>query len=151
MSRWQKGEAEVEAAIERGDLQVLSKTAADGSRLLERAKITLRTARSVTEEDPVSGYVLAYNSARQALTALLVQQGLRPTSKGGHYIVERVAIAQFGAGFRIYGTMRRRRNELEYPSITEDETSISEAREVVEDVEQMLLSAEALIGTLGIF
>ncbi len=47
--------------------------------------------------------------------------------------------------------MRRRRNELEYPSITEDETSISEAREVVEDVEQMLLSAEALIGTLGIF
>ena len=66
MSRWQKGEAEVEAAIERGDLQVLSKIAADGSRLLERAKITLRTARSVTEEDPVSGYVLAYNSARHS-------------------------------------------------------------------------------------
>jgi phage tail tape-measure protein len=34
--------------------------------------------------------VLAYDAARQACVALLAQQGLRPTTAGGHYAVEEI-------------------------------------------------------------
>lgn len=76
----------------------------------------METARSTVERDPNSAFVLAHDASRQALTALLVEQGLRPTTKGGHYAVEQAVRAQFGPGFRQFGALRRRRNELEYPN-----------------------------------
>src|SRR5680860_1738226 len=117
MPRWKLGDAEVEALIASGDLQKLTGDAANGERLLEKAAVTLDTARSAIERDPDSAFVLAYDAARQAVTALLAHQGLRPTTKGGHYAVERSARAQFGPGFRQFGALRRRRNELEYPCL----------------------------------
>lgn len=114
MARWKRGEAEVETLVAAGDLQKLTGAAANGERLLEKASVTLETARSVIERDPDSAFVLAYDAARQALTALLAHQGLRSTTKGGHYAVEQAARAQFGPGFRQFGALRRRRNELEY-------------------------------------
>lgn len=89
--------------IDRGDLQKLVGEAANGTRLLRKASRTLQTSRLALESDPDSSFVLAYDAARQALTALLAQQGLRPTSVGGHFVVERAARAQFGAGFRALG------------------------------------------------
>lgn len=95
MARWKRGEAEVEVLIAAGSLQKLTGAAANGARLLKKAVVTLETARSAVERDPDSAYVLAYDAARQALTALLAHQGLRPTTKGGHYAVEQAAQAQF--------------------------------------------------------
>src|SRR5680860_1440219 len=115
MARWKRGEVDVEALVAGGDVQKLTGDAANGERLLEKAAVTLKTARSAIERDPDSAFVLAYDASRQALTALLAHQGLRPTTKGGHYAVEQAARAQFGPGFRQFGALRRRRNELEYP------------------------------------
>src|SRR4051812_786894 len=115
MGRWALGEAEVEAMIAAGDLQQLVGEAANGERLVAKAAITLETARSAVDRDPDSAVVLAYDASRQAVTGLLAQQGLRATTKGGHYAVELVVRAQFGQGFRQFGPLRRRRNELEYP------------------------------------
>lgn len=42
--------------------------------------------------------------------------GTPTATSGGHYAVEVALRAQFGEGFRPFGAMRRRRNELEYPS-----------------------------------
>ena len=100
MARWKPGEAEVEALIAAGELQKLTGEAANGARLLTKAAVTLATARSAAERDPDSAFVLAYDAARQAMTALLAHQGLRPTTKGGHFAVERAARAQFGPGVR---------------------------------------------------
>lgn len=113
MARWTIGEAEIEALIAARELQQLTGEAASGELLLARASTTMATARSVVESDPDSAFVLAYDAARQALTALLAHQGLRPTTKGGHVAVERAARAQFGPGFRQFGALRRRRNEPE--------------------------------------
>lgn len=88
MARWKRGEAEVEALVAGGDVQKLTGDAANGERLLEKAAVTLETARSAIERDPDSAFVLAYDASRQALTALLAHQGLRPTTKGGHYAAE---------------------------------------------------------------
>ena len=79
---------------------------------MEKAVVTLETARSAIDRDPHSAFVLAYDASRQALTALLAHQGVRPTTRGGHYAVEQAVRAQFGLGFRQFGALRRRRNWL---------------------------------------
>lgn len=77
MARWTKGESDIAALIAAGELQKLTGDAANGERLLKKAAVTLRTARSAIESDPDSAFVLAYDSARQALTAVPSGQGER--------------------------------------------------------------------------
>ena len=151
MARWKPGEAEVEALIAAGELQKLTGEAANGARLLTKAAVTLATARSAAERDPDSAFVLAYDAARQAMTALLAHQGLRPTTKGGHFAVERAARAQFGPGVRQFGALRRRRNELEYPERPGDSADAEEAAEAIEKARVILVAAEGLIEQLGLF
>jgi hypothetical protein len=95
--------------------------------------------------------VLAYDAARQALTGLFAQQGLRPTTKGGHYAVEQAVRAQFGPGFRQFGALRRRRNELEYPDRPGDDATIGEASESIEHAQAIITAAEGLLDQLGLF
>ncbi|MEP6528275.1 MAG: HEPN domain-containing protein [Nocardioidaceae bacterium] len=151
MARWKRGEAEVEALIAAGDLQKLTGDAANGERLLEKAAVTLETAGSAVERDPDSAFVLAYDAARQALTGLLAHQGLRPTTKGGHYAVEQAVRAQFGPGFRQFGALRRRRNELEYPERRGDDATVEEASESIEHAQAIITVAEGLVDQLGLF
>lgn len=151
MARGKRGESEVEALLASGELQKLTGAAANGERLLEKAAVTLTTARSAVETDPDSAFVLAYDSARQALTALLAHQGLRPTTKGGHYAVEQAVRAQFGPGFRQFGALRRRRNELEYPERPGDDATQDEASQAIENAEAILTAAQGLLDQLGLF
>lgn len=151
MARWKRGESEIEDLLASSDLQKLTGDAANGERLLEKAAVTLETARSAIKRDPDSAFVLAYDAARQAVTALLAHQGLRPTTKGGHYAVERAARAQFGPGFRQFGALRRRRNELEYPERPGDEATIDEASEAVDNAQTIIDAAEGILEQLGLF
>lgn len=151
MTRWIRGEAEIEALLARGELQKLIGEAANGQRLLDKAGVTLETARSAIEPDPDSAFVLAYDASRQSLTALLAHQGLRPTTKGGHYAVEQAVRAQFGPGFRQFGALRRRRNELEYPERPGDDASIHEALEAVDHAAQIMSAARNLLPQLGLY
>ena len=151
MARWKLGEAEVEALIASGDLQKLTGEAANGERLLAKAAVTLETARSAADRDPDSAFVLAYDAVRQAATALLAHQGLRPTTKGGHYAVEQAIKAQFGSGFRQFGSLRRRRNELEYPERPGDYATVDEANESIKNAQAIVTAAQGLIVQLGLF
>lgn len=151
MARWTLGEADIEALLAAGDLQKLTGAAANGERLLQKAALTLTTARSVAESDPDSAFVLAYDAARQAATALLAHQGLRSTSKGGHYAVEQAVRAQFGPGFRQFGALRRRRNELEYPERPGDSATVEEADESIENAQAIVTAAQGLMERLGLF
>lgn len=94
---------------------------------------------------------MAYDAARQAATALLAHQGLRPSTKGGHYAVEMAVRAQFGPGFRQFGALRRRRNELEYPERPGDDATVEEASESVEHAQAIVTAANGLIDQLGLF
>jgi hypothetical protein len=85
------------------------------------------------------------------LTSLLAHQGLRPTTKGGHYAVEQAVRAQFGPGFRQVGALRRRRNELEYPERPGDDATHNEATEAVENAQAILTAAQGLLDQLGLF
>jgi hypothetical protein len=66
-------------------------------------------------------------------------------------VVEVALRAQFGDGFRAFGAMRRRRNELEYPSGPGETTTPEEAGRAITDAEHLLRAAQQLITTLLIF
>jgi hypothetical protein len=151
MSRWPRGEAEIEQLIANKQLQQVIGGQANGAHLIQKALRTLETAGEIVDQDPDSAYVLAYDAARYAGTAILAQQGLRPTTSGGHYSIEVALRAQFGDGFRPFGALRRRRNELEYPTGPGETTTHDEAHKAIQDADGLLLAAQQLLPTLSIF
>jgi len=67
-----------------------------------------------------------------ALTAVLENQGLRPTSRGGHLAPYSAVAAQLappmGAVLRPFDRMRRTRNRSEYPSFTTPDVTSDSVR-----------------------
>ena len=151
MSRWQRGEAEVEQLLRHRELEQVTGATADGAPLLAQAGRTAATAASLVQADAYSAFVLAYDAARFACIALLAQQGLRATTSGGHYAVERTVRAQFGDGFRPFADLRRRRNELEYPRLPADTATADEAEQAVEVARRLAAAAGGLLGQLSFF
>jgi hypothetical protein len=149
--RWSQGEAIIERLIAAGQLQSVSGSRADGKPWLDKASTTLASAQQIADRDPDSAYVLAYDAARQACGALLAQQGLRPTTAGGHYAVEEAVRAQFGHRFRPFGTLRRRRNELEYPTHPGERADADEARAALAEAQTIIEAAAQILPHLGIF
>ena len=80
MSRWPRGEAQIEQLIANKQLQRVIGGQANGAHLLQKASRTLETAGEIAGRDPDSAYVLAYDAARYSGTAILAHQGLRPTT-----------------------------------------------------------------------
>jgi len=151
VTRWRKGEAEVEKLLREGSLDRVHGAQADGALWLERSRRILVSAAGIATDDPESAYVLVYDAARHLCVGLLAQQGIRATSKGGHYAVETVVRAQFGAVFREFGTLRRRRNELEYPAYPGESVDPDELVEAVASCRRLDEAATAIIGELGLF
>jgi hypothetical protein len=151
MSRWLRGEADIEQMLAGGELQRVHGTAADGMLWLDRAAATLVSAEELSGSDTNSAYILAYDAARQACAGLLAQQGLRATTTGGHYALQRAAIAQFGVAFDRFGMMRRRRNELEYPDFPDESVEGSEASQAIASALAMIEAARKLLDHLGLF
>jgi hypothetical protein len=151
MTRWARGEAEVEGLLRRRELEAITGAAADGAPLLAQARRTAATAAGLVVADSYSAYVLAYDAARFACIALLAQQGLRATTSGGHYAVERAVRAQFGEGFRPFADLRRRRNELEYPRLPSDTATADEAEEAIQAAQRLITAADQLLSQVSFF
>jgi hypothetical protein len=62
MARWTRGEAEVEALVAAGELQKLTGEAANRQRLLQKAAVTLETARTAVDRDADSAFAGALGS-----------------------------------------------------------------------------------------
>jgi hypothetical protein len=148
VSRWARGEAEIADLLKTGQLQPVTGGQANGERLLDKARRVVDSAAAIVESDPDSAYVLAYDAARHAGTALLAHQGLRPTSRGGHYALDLALRAQFGPGFRAFSTLRRRRNELEYPEVPDETADHTEATEAINDARHLIEAAAHVLPRL---
>lgn len=149
MTRWRLGEGDVERLLAEQSLQRV--TGADGVAWIDKARRTLETARGLVEGDPESAFVLGYDAARHACTGLLAHQGLRPTTRGGHYAVEQAARAQFGDAFAAFGALRRRRNELEYPAFPGEQVDAAEVSAALDDVGVIVEAAARLLPGVGVF
>jgi uncharacterized protein (UPF0332 family) len=151
MSRKQ-GHVHVLSLLDQGCLGQISEKAADGGGFLRQARQSLTSAECLADKHPAPVYTLAYTAARQALTALLIQQGLRVTSKGGHSALSDAIIAQFGEGFELFDAMRRRRNQIEYPESPRDlQVSKGEALEAIEYARLVVREADNLLPKLKIW
>ncbi|WP_353109152.1 hypothetical protein [Gordonia sp. (in: high G+C Gram-positive bacteria)] len=111
---WGIGRSDVQLLLADKDIERIDGDAANGAFLLDAARLRLESARTLQTSDPVSSFEIAYEGVRHAATALLTQQGLRPTSNGGHRAICRVVVAQFGPGFDFFNRMRQIRNTVEY-------------------------------------
>jgi hypothetical protein len=149
--RWGTGEVTVERLLAAGHIERVQGAQADGDSWLERARRSLDAARVLTESAPDSSVVLAYDAARQACVAVLAQQGLRPTTAGGHYVIEETIRAQFGPALRAFGGLRRRRNELEYPLYPTEQANAAEAAETLTTADEIIEAATKLLPNLGFF
>lgn len=149
--RWSTGEATVERLVAAGHIERVQGAQADGDSWLERARRSLAAARVLAESAPDSSVVLAYDAARQACVGVLAQQGLRPTTAGGHYVIEETIRAQFGPVLRAFGGLRRRRNELEYPLYPTEQANAGEAAETLMTAAEIIEAAAKLLPNLGFF
>lgn len=151
MIRWSRGQAVIERLLEEGALQQVTGAQTQGEPWLEKARKTLEAASAVTEIDPASACTLAYDAARFACTALLAQQGLRSTTRGGHLAVEDAVRAQFGEGFKPFRNLRIRRNELEYPAYADEDVEAEEATQSLDVARSIMEAASSLLPNLRIF
>ena len=115
---WEKGRDDVEDLLSREHLERVPAHPAEAEYLIERARRHLATASREADDDPEIAYDALYAAARKALTAVLRQQGLRPTRAGGHEVVVQVAEAQLvpplGPVLRPYRRLRRQRAQGDY-------------------------------------
>ncbi len=151
MARWAQGAGEIDDLLTRRHLERVHGARADGAPWLEKAQRRLGTAEAIVSDDPESAFVLAYDAARFVGEALLAQQGLRPTQAGGHLAVTDAMRAQFGGPMTGLGTLRRRRNELEYPAIPGERVEVEEVTKAIATAQNLLEAAQRLIGHLGMF
>lgn len=131
--RWEQGRDAIERMISDGELQRVPASREQADRLLSQARRHADSAGKVCDEDPAGGYVLAYDAARKALTAILANQGLRPTTRGGHIAVFEAVRAQLdppmGKVIRPFNRMRTRRHDAEYPPTDAPEITAGDVRE----------------------
>ncbi len=141
MTRWNQGRATIDALIARGSLERVPASRDSAEAEIARARTHVVSARQLLDSDPEGAYTLLYDGARRALAAVLQNQGLRATSRGGHIAVYEAVLAQLdpplGPLLRPFNRMRVRRNEVAYrsseaPSVTPEDVTADVAK--VEDL-----------------
>jgi hypothetical protein len=115
---WEKGRDTIEDLLRRGHLERVPANRAEAQHLMAKTQAHLHTAAAVATDDPEIAYDALYAAARKALTALLIQQGLRPTRAGGHEVTIEAAYAQLvpplGDVLRPFRRVKRRRADGDY-------------------------------------
>lgn len=149
---WPTGREAIAQLLAEGRLQQVSASTEDAAALLEAARRHLTSARALAETDPGGAYSLLHDAARKSLVALLQAQGLRATTRGGHWVVEQAVRAQFTSpqlrmAFRPFGRLRQARHRVEHEPISHlqpddviTDTASAErlhhaARDLVEDLD----------------
>ena len=95
MSSWPTGIETIKALLAEQNLQKVSPSVETAGTALEAAARHLDSALVLADDDPEGAYALLYDAARKSLVAVLQAQGLRATSRGGHYAVQEAIAAQF--------------------------------------------------------
>jgi HEPN domain len=147
--RWNQGRATVEKLVAEGELQRVPASREHADQLITQARKDLSSAKLLCDSNPKRAYESLYDAARMALTAVLENEGLRPTSRGGHVAPYSAVAAQLdppmGAVLRPFDRMRRTRNRSEYPSFTTPDVTpdnvhadLAEATAIVDICENVL-------------
>jgi hypothetical protein len=153
--RWDQGRADIERMLAERRLQRVPASREHAERMLAQARRHLMSAQEVCGSDPEGGYALLYDAGRKALAAVLGNEGLRPTSAGGHLAVYEAVRAQLdppmGTVLSPFDRMRRQRRDAEYPQIDAPELSAADVREDVPKVQAILDLADRVLDGMSPF
>lgn len=138
-----------------GELQRVPASREQADRLLNQARTHVSSAVRVCEDDPAGAYALTYDAARKALTAILENQGIRPTTRGGHLAVLEAVRAQLdppmGRVLRQFNRMRTRRHDAEYPPTDSPEITADDVREDRATAENLIAIAARVLDEMSPF
>jgi len=117
--QWGQGRGTILQLLRERHLETIPPHPTHVELLLNRAEQNLTTVQQISQDNPGLAYDGLYDAARFALTAILAQQGLRPTRVGGHLAVVEAVRAQLdpplGDKILQFDRLRRTRHRNEYP------------------------------------
>jgi hypothetical protein len=153
--RWDQGREAIERMLADGELQRVPASREHADRLLVQARSHVSSAARVCDDDPAGAYALTYDAARKGLTAILENQGLRPTTRGGHLAVLEAVRAQLdppmGRPLRQFNRMRVRRHDAEYPPTDSPEITADDVREDLATAENLIAIAARVLNEMSPF
>ena len=153
--RWEQGRADIDRMLADRRLQRVPASREHAERMLAQARRHLTSAQEICGNDPEGGYALLYDAGRKALAAVLGNQGLRPTSAGGHLAVYEAVRAQLdppmGAVLSPFDRMRRQRRDAEYPQVDAPRLSADDVREDVPKVQAIIDLAVGVLDGMSPF
>ena len=153
--RWEQGRAAIDRMLADGELQRVPASREQADRLIAQARVHVASALKVCDADPPGGYALAYDGARKALTAILENEGLRPTTRGGHLAVSDAVRAQLdppmGRILRQFNRMRIRRHDAEYPPADSPEITPDDVRDDQKTAEGLIDLATRVLDEMSPF
>ena len=153
VGRWLLGAPAVEGMVERGELDLVAPDTERALDLLAQSEEHLSAAERLGDLDLSASVTLLYEAARKAMTAVLAQQGLRPTRAGSHWAVRDCVEAQLGPNarrvVRKFKALRRRHHEAEYPEMGGLPLTASEVADAVEDARGITEAMRALLPCVG--
>lgn len=156
IARWTQGRAEIDTAIAARQLERVPASRELANRDIALAESRADSAKLLLEAGDASGALtFAYDSARLALTAILANQGLRPTSAGGHLATQQAVLAQLeppmGRRIRPFDRMRRERNRAQYPSLDDIDPTESDVRDDIATARDLIALAGDVLDSMPVY
>jgi hypothetical protein len=122
---------------------------------IAEAKRHLASSKLTLSSDPTGGFQLTYDAARKAWVAVLINQGLRPTSRGGHAVIEQALRAQLTPPrnnlIDSFGWMRQLRNASEYPSFEKPAATATDALRAQAATQEIIEKALELLDLMPVY
>jgi hypothetical protein len=153
--KWDQGRSVIDRMLNDTELQRVPPSRDQADRLIAQAKTHTSSAVAICDEDPPGAYALVYDAARNALTAVLENQGLRPTTRGGHLAAYEAVRAQLdpplGKVLRPFDRMRRQRHDAEYPPTRAPELTADDVREDIPKAAEIINLSERVLDQMSPF
>jgi hypothetical protein len=110
----------IDDLVREGSFEAVPADATSARRILDEARRHVAGASQIATLDPSGAYVLCYDAARKAISAVLLAGGYRAMSVAGAHAATARAAVSFGSNgversrLRQLDQMRRHRNRSEY-------------------------------------
>ena len=153
--KWDQGRAVIDRMLADSELQRVPASREQADRLIDQARAHLSSAADICDQDPPGGYALLYDGARKALAAVLENQGLRPTTRGGHLAVYEAIRAQLdpptGKILQPFDRMRRQRHDAEYPPTDSPTLAPADIRDDIPKAADIIDLAQRVLDAMSPF
>ncbi|MHA7176203.1 hypothetical protein ACX80D_06065 [Arthrobacter sp. Sr24] len=149
IARWEQDRTAIDAMLLDGDLSTVVPNREWAVTLIDLAEEHIRAADAILNLSGLTAFQTYYDAVHKIFDAILVNQGLWGTGKGGHIALQRAATAQLvpplGDLIDDFHWMRQLRNAGDYPVPEKKLADLSDALEALAVAKGLVLKAWALI------